>query len=519
MTDPSSPSRSEPAQPLSQTPSQHQRHYVAIDLGAGSGRALLGAVGSGRIDLKEVHRFRYEPRHDRGHLRWDAAALFNGLSAGIRNAHAIASTRGDTLTSIGVDSWGVDYGLLDAEGRLLEDPISYRDSRTERVPEHVFARVSRSEIFARTGIQFLDFNTLYQLVAHVRDGLATEAAHLLLIPDLCHHFLCGTIACERTNASTTQLLDARTADWDTTLFDALHLERDLMPPLIDAGCHLGTLTSARAHTLDVPDHIRIVAPATHDTASAVIGTPLDANWAFVSSGTWSLIGVERQTPLLQPAVAEANFTNERGAFGTIRFLKNVMGLWLLESCRKEWAAAGFTDDLPILLQRVAAAPATAPAGVIYPDNPRFFNPVSMTRELRAALTDSGQPSTFDPVTLTKIILDSLALRYATVLDTIEALTGTAIPGIHIVGGGSQNEYLNQATANAAQRPVLAGPVEATAAGNIIVQAMADETIASIADARAMLRETVKPRRFEPRDAEAWREAAMRYREIEAQARA
>jgi rhamnulokinase len=514
-------------------------HYVAIDLGAGSGRALVGSInsisssggvgsfstgglgareraGAGRrIDLKEVHRFRYEPRYDRGHLRWDSAALLNGLSDGIRNAHAIATTRGAAITSIGVDSWGVDYGLLDADGRLLQDPICYRDARTERVPEQVFARVSRHDLYARTGIQFLQLNTLYQLVANVRDGLPADAAHLLLIPDLCHHFLSGTIACERTNASTTQLLDARTGEWDDSLFEALNLSRarDLMPPLIDAGCHLGTLTPARAAALGVPDRIRIVAPATHDTASAVIGTPLEANWAFVSSGTWSLIGVERQAPLLAPAVADANFTNERGAFGTVRFLKNVMGLWLLESCRKEWAAAGFTEDVSTLLKRVAAVPGFA--GFVDPDDARFFNPVSMTRELRGALSETGQASPFDPVAITKIVLDSLALRYAAILDTIEALTGTAIPGIHIVGGGCQNEYLNQATANAAQRPVLAGPVEATAAGNIIVQAMADETIASIADARAMMRETVRPRRFDPRDADAWREAALRYREVEA----
>jgi rhamnulokinase len=229
-----------------------------------------------------------------------------------------------------------------------------------------------------------------------------------------------------------------------------------------------------------------------------------------------LIGVERPAPpLLAPEVATANFTNERGAFGTIRFLKNVMGLWLLESCRKEWAAAGFAEDLATLLQRVGAIQGFA--GFITPDAARFFNPVSMTRELRAMLMETEQPTSFDPGMLTKIVLDSLALRYAAVLDTIETLTGTAIPGIHIVGGGCLNEYLNQATANAAQRPVLAGPVEATAAGNIIMQAIADGRIETIAEARSMVRETMKPRRYEPRDAAAWREAAVRYRDIEARA--
>jgi rhamnulokinase len=495
--------------------------YVAIDLGAGSGRALVGVVASGRIDLKEVHRFRYEPRHNAGHLRWDAAALFDGISAGIRNAQTVTASQRGAIVSIGVDSWGVDYGLLDADGRLLQDPISYRDYRTEHAPAEVFARVPRAEIFARTGIQFLQLNTLYQLYAHARAGLPSEAAHLLLIPDLCHHFLCGAIGCERTNASTTQLLSAETGEWDDGLFEALELPRHLMPPLIDAGRDLGSLSPARAQAIGVGTgagtggDIRIVAPATHDTASAVLGTPLEDGWAFVSSGTWSLIGVERQRPLLVPEVAEANFTNERGAFGTVRFLKNVMGLWLLESCRKEWAAAGYGDDVRTLLQRVAAVPGFA--GFIYPDAARFFNPVSMTRELRAALTETSQASPFDPVMLTKIILDSLALRYATVLDTIERLTGSPIAGLHIVGGGCLNEYLNQATANAAQRPVVAGPVEATAAGNLIVQAIADGALGSIGEARALMREAVKPRRFEPRDPDVWREATARYREVEARA--
>jgi rhamnulokinase len=496
--------------------------YVAIDLGAGSGRALLGVVNADRIELTEVHRFRYQPRPDAGHLRWNGAALLEGLDAGIRNAQAIVASRGGgaSIASIGVDSWGVDYGLLDAEGRLLQDPISYRDDRTARAVPEVFARIPRAEVFARTGIQMLQLNTLYQLYAHARAGIPAEAAHLLLIPDLCHHYLCGVIACERTNASTTQLLSAETGEWDSGLFDALELPRSLMPPLIDAPHILGILSPARAQALRLDsahaparsEPIRIVAPATHDTASAVIGTPLERGWAFVSSGTWSLIGVERTQPLLDPAVADANFTNERGVFGTVRFLKNVMGLWLLESCRKEWMAAGYQDDMATLLKQVAAIPGFV--GFIHPDAPRFFNPVSMSREVRAALTDTGQPSPADPAPLAKIILDSLALRYASVIETIERLTGSAVPGLHIVGGGCLNAYLNQATANAAQRPVVAGPVEATAAGNIIMQAMADGAIMSIEDARTRMRESVKPRRFEPGDPEAWREARARYRALE-----
>ncbi len=475
--------------------------HVAIDLGAGSGRALVGRVGDGRIDLHEVHRFRYEPRPDgidgRGQLRWNTAELFRGLTTGLRHAQAFSSS----ISSVGVDSWGVDYALLDADGRLLEEPICYRDNRTDAIAAQVFARVPRDELFARTGIQFLKFNTLFQLFAHAQtQGNALDrAAHLLMMPDLCHHFLCGSLAGERTNASTTQLLNAATGNWDDDLFARLALPRTLMPPLIDAGCDLGVLTAIPG------DDVRVIAPATHDTASAVLGTPLEPGWAYISSGTWSLIGVELDAPRLDPAVARANFTNERGAFGTVRFLKNVMGLWLLESCRKEWAAASTADDLSMLLARVAALPGVE--GRIFPDAARFFNPISMTSELRE-LSD-------DPVVVTKIILDSLALRYASILDTIETLTGQPIAGIHIVGGGCLNEYLNQATANAAQRPVLAGPVEATAAGNIIVQAIAQREMASLAEARAIMRDTVKPRRYEPRDAVVWREAMRRYRELEA----
>jgi rhamnulokinase len=376
--------------------------------------------------------------------------------------------------------------------------------------DEVCALVGRAEIFARTGIQLLPFNTIYQLVAHCREGWPARAARLLLIPDLCHHALCGSLVTERTNASTTQLL-ATDGGWDATLFARLGLPRAVMPEFVAAGAELGTLSARHRADLGV-GALRVVAPATHDTASAVAGTPLQPGWAYVSSGTWSLVGVERDGPLVDEAVARANFTNEMGAFGTVRFLKNVMGLWILESCAREWEAAGHPQDVPELLARVEAF--SRPAGLIFPDHPRFFNPASMTAELRASLVETGQPASDDPVALTKVILDSLALRYASVLATLEELTGRAVPGIHIVGGGSLNSYLNQATADAAGRPVLAGPVEATAAGNLLVQAIAGGEIGSLAEGRRLLDRSVRPRRFEPRRPETWAEAARRYREIE-----
>jgi rhamnulokinase len=486
--------------------------HLAIDLGAGSGRAVLGRVDASGLILHETHRFHYPPRRIARHLRWDFDRLVEGIRDGIRRGRAVATELGGRLESIGVDSWGVDYGLLDAEGRLLEDPISYRDERTDGIMGEVGARVSRAEIFARTGVQFLVFNTLYQLIAHTREGLPAGACRLLLIPDLCHHALCGSLVSEHTNASTTQLLDVHEGRWEGTLFERLGLPLALMPEVVAAGTELGTLSRGHQRELGV-GAMRVIAPATHDTASAVAGTPLEPGWAYISSGTWSLIGIERKVPLVSEAVARANFTNEVGAFGTVRFLKNVMGLWILEACRREWEAAGHAHDHEELLERVDAV--SGLAGLVYPDHPRFFNPPSMTAELRASLIETGQPAVDDPVLLTKVILDSLALRYASVLATLEALTGQEVPGIHVVGGGALNSYLNQATADAAGRPVLVGPVEASAAGNLLVQAISCGELPSLADARRLLKDSVRPRRFTPRRGDAWAEAARRYPEIEA----
>jgi rhamnulokinase len=437
------------------------------------------------------------------HLRWDFARVEEGLRAGLHRAGEVAAEEAATIGSVGVDSWGVDYGLLDADGRLLEEPVCYRDGRTAGEMERVFARVSREEIFARTGIQFLQLNTLYQLTAHAREGLPERAASLLLIPDLCHHLLCGSRLGERTNASTTQLLAARSGAWDAELFSRLGLPRRLMPEIVPAGSVLGELR---------PEFglgpVPVIAPATHDTASAVAGAPLEPGWAYVSSGTWSLVGVEREAPLVDLEVLETNFTNEAGAFGTVRLLKNVMGLWLLESCRREWRAG----DIDALLHRVAEV--SGFVGFVFPDAPRFFNPPSVVRELGACLAETGQAVHEDRVLLTKVILDSLALRYASVVRTIERLVGRDVPGIHVVGGGSQNDYLNQATADAARRPVLAGPVEATAIGNLLVQAIAAGEVRDLAEGRRLVAQSAALRRFLPRSEAAWEDAARRYRQLE-----
>jgi rhamnulokinase len=472
---------------------------------------MLGCLSEAGLELTELHRFHYAPTSSEGHLRWPFAKILEGLKAGLLEAQRAAK---GPIESMGVDSWAVDYGLVDDAGRLLGDPIAYRDHRTDGAIERVLRLVTRGEVFERTGIQFLQFNTLFQLHAHALEGLPPGARRLLMIPDLCHHALCGSTRGEYTNASTTQLLDVRTRGWAPDLFARLGLPRALMPELVTPGTPLGELSPMLQGELGLGP-IRVVAPATHDTASAVAATPLEPGWAYVSSGTWSLVGIERHAPLMGDAVARANFTNEGGALGTIRFLKNVMGLWILESCRREWESAGQGSDLDALLQQAAALERSP--GVVFPDDPRFFNPASMSAELQAALAATGQRVPDEPKALARVVLDSLALRYASVVETIESLAGARVPGIHVVGGGSLNDHLNQATADACGRTVLAGPVEATATGNVLLQAIACGRLGSLAEGRELVARGVAPRRFEPRERAGFASLRERYRELEARA--
>jgi rhamnulokinase len=492
--------------------------YIAVDLGAGSGRVFLCGVAPGELLLEEVRRFRYPPSETRGHLRWNLPEIFEEIKKGLRDAGGRARGLGRPVRSVGVDSWGVDYGLVDDAGRLVEDPVCYRDARTRGAMDEVFARVPRAEVFARTGVQFLEFNTLFQLHAHAREGLPRGAARLLLIPDLINFFLTGRAASEYTNATTTQLVNAETGAWDYELLERLELPSRLFAEIVPAGTELGPLRE------DLADELRlggasVVAPATHDTGSAVAGAPLKGGWAYVSSGTWSLVGVERRGALVNREVARHNFTNEGGAYGTTRFLKNVMGLWLLESCRREWQARGHCVDYDTLLGEVEAAASSDAASsgstpLIFPDDPRLFNPPSMLEALAGQLSEGGERMPTEPAAVARMILDSLALRYASVLRTTETLTGERVEGVQIVGGGSLNDYLNQATADATGLAVLAGPSEATVIGNVLVQAITAGRFASLAEARRHVAENVKPEEFTPRRAREWSEAARRYAEIE-----
>ncbi len=486
--------------------------FIAVDLGAGSGRVFLAGVAPGELLLEEVRRFHYPPRKLAGHLRWDAAHIVTEIKAGLREAGERACQLNRPIHSIGVDSWAVDYGLIDARGSLVEDPICYRDERTANAMAQVFAQLPREQLYARTGIQFLNFNTIFQLFAHRQSGLPANAAKLLLMPDLINFQLTGIAVTEYTNATTTQLVNATTRLWDQQLMEQLQLPAELFTEIVAAGTELSELTPDLAEELQLKG-VRVIAPATHDTGSAVAGAPLQTGWAYISSGTWSLVGVELEQPFINAEVARENFTNEGGAFGTIRFLKNVMGLWVLESCRREWQQRGLAVDYDDLLREVEACDDFST--LIYPDDARLFNPQSMIAAIAEQLAETGQTVSDQPYVLAKAILDSLALRYASVIRTIERLTGNSIHGIQIVGGGSQNAYLNQATANATGKPVLAGPVEATVIGNVLVQAVASGRFATLQEARQHVAANVNPRRFDPQPSSAWETAANRFAEIEA----
>lgn len=483
--------------------------YVAIDLGAGSGRVFLADLAENKFLLEEIHRFTYPPRQENGHLRWDFARIFGEIKTGLKKAGDRAGELGRKIYSLGVDSWGVDYGLIDQTGNLLADPVCYRDGRTDGVMEKVFAKAPRAEIFEKTGIQFLNFNTIFQLFAG--NSTQKKAEKLLLLPDLINYFLTGRAASEYTNATTTQLLNAKTREWDFELLEKLGLPAEILPEIIPAGTDLGFLKTEIAEVLNLKD-VRVIAPATHDTGSAVTGTPLQQSEAYISSGTWSLVGVEIDRPLINQEIAKFNFTNEGGAFGTIRFLKNVMGLWIFESCRREWEASDMPTNYETLLSEVEQIEGFC--GFIFPDDERFLNPESMLGAMALQIKENGRSAARNPAVVSKIILDSLAFRYASVIKMIESLTGQIIESVQVVGGGGRNSYLNQMTANACGKKVRAGLTEATVTGNILVQAVSSGRFLDLGEARRYVKENVSLKAFEPQKNAELDAAARDYAEIE-----
>ena len=482
--------------------------YIAVDLGAGSGRVFLAGFDPDELLLEEVHRFRYPPYFDGQYLRWNFRLIFDEVKVGLRLARTRSADLGRSIESIGVDTWAVDYGLVNADGRLVADPVCYRDARTDDAMTRVFEIVPRDEIFEKTGIQFQKFNTLHQIFS---ESDRKNASMLLLLPDLINYMLTGKAVAEFTNATTTQMVNAATGGWDRALLDRLGLPRRLLQDIVPAGERIGTLLPEIADETGVYD-VGVIAPATHDTASAVATAPLTEETAYISSGTWSLIGVERTRPLITQEVSQLNFTNEGGAYGTFRFLKNVMGLWIFESCRKEWETAGRSVEYEALIGD-AAAIRGFPA-FIFPDDERFFDPVSMLEAINTQFSETGQNTLSSPAMITKIIFDSLAFRYATVLRSIESLTGTRLARIEILGGGGRNRYLNQMTSNATGLTVRSGLTEATVIGNALVQAITSKRFASLSAARAYVASKIDFEEVTPQAVPGFDEAEARYLAIE-----
>jgi rhamnulokinase len=472
---------------------------LAFDLGASSGRAVVGRLESGRLIIEEIHRFPNDPVQVGDRLYWDILRLYHEIKQGIVKARQ----RGIEVRSIGIDSWAVDFGLIGANGELIANPYHYRDHHTDGMMEEVFAKHGKASIYAKTGLQFLQFNTMYQLAALVKaDSPALSAADkLLMIPDLLRYFLTGVMKGEYTNASTTQLLGAVERAWDEELVDGIGVRRSQLPDIVQPGTLVGPLTQRVQEELIVGP-IPVVAVAEHDTASAVVAVPaLSPDFAYLSSGTWSLLGTELDRPVLTEQALAWNFTNEGGYGGTYRLLKNIMGLWLVQECKRAWDKAG---DAKGFAELVALAEAATPhASYIDPDDDRFLSPADMPAEIRAYCRETGQPVPESAGAVIRCVLESLALKYRWVLERTERLAEKTFAGLHIVGGGIQNELLCILTANAIRRPVWAGPAEGSAIGNVLVQLIAAGDIPSLAEGRRIVRDSFGVATYEPTEGETW----------------
>lgn len=470
-------------------------HFLAFDLGAESGRAMVGTLDHGVLGVRELHRFANEPVRQNGSLLWDILHLWQEMR------RALEQNGRRRLESIGVDSWGVDYALIGEAGNLLENPYHYRDSRTTGVMEAVFERVSRDRIYAITGIQFLPINTIYQLYAACRatPDLIDAARALVTIPDLLNYWLSGELVSEYTVATTTQFIDARTRTWATRLLEDIDLPTRLLQPLVEPGATIGRLQSSVSAILSGTP---VVAPACHDTASAVASVSASGSTAFLSSGTWSLLGTELCQPVMTARAQALNFTNEGGVCGTTRLLKNIAGLWLLQACRRHWKSQGQDLAYEALIAGAADQP-RAFRSLIDPDYAPFLNPADMPASIASYCRMTGQPEPDSPMAFARAILESLAFKYRAVLESLEELTGCRFNEIRIVGGGARNRLLQQWTADATGRSVTAGPAEATALGNIGMQMIATGAVASLEEARAVIARSFPVERFEPLAADQW----------------
>jgi rhamnulokinase len=488
------------------------RNYLAVDLGAESGRTILGHLDDGRLTLNETHRFSNGPVRLPDGAHWDILRLWSEIKAGI----GISSEKfNQHIDSIGLDTWGVDFALLDSQGALLSNPFYYRDDRTDGMLEEAFKRMSRAEIFSNTGIQFMQINTLYQLLAMAASNspLLDVAKTFVTIPDLFNYWLSGEIANEFTNSTTTQCLDPRKRDWATPVLEAMNIPTRLFGPITESGTPIGVLLPRVADETGTSG-VQIVLPACHDTGSAVVAVPALAenqDFAWISSGTWSIMGAEVQEPSVDDKALESNFTNEGGVFGTWRLSKNIMGLWLIQECKRTWTHRG--EDLSYDEITRLAAEAKPFLAVIDPDDNKFFHAGDMPERIQKYCADSNQVIPQTKGEIIRVALEGIALKYRWVLERLEELTSKHLDPIHIIGGGTKNRLLNQLTADATCRTVVSGPVEATAIGNILMQAIGLKHLDSLAEARGIVRQSFRPEVYEPKQTADWAEAYSRLQKV------
>ncbi len=481
------------------------KYYLAMDFGASSGRGMLGCYDGKKLQLEELYRFENGAvTGEDGHLYWDAERLFGEIVKSL----SLAAERGIQLESIGVDTWGVDYGLLDADGKLMGAPFNYRDSRTEGQMDALFTKVPSDEVFAETGIQFMPINTLFQLYAEREGERLNKADKLLFMPDLFNYLLTGIARCERSIASTSQCYNPQTHDWAKQLLERVGLGHIPWAPLVDSGTVLGPVKEDLAVQTGIGP-VPVVAVTGHDTASAVVAVPAEgADFCYLSSGTWSLMGAELDAPLIDTRSHDLNFTNEIGYDRKVRFLKNITGMWLQQECRRYWQEAG--QDYSWKELEAMAKAAEPFRSVINSDDPVFASPGNMPEKIADWCRANGQPVPEEPGAYIRAIFEGLALRYRWVVERLEALQGHSITALHVVGGGSANALLNQFTASATGKPVLAGPTEATALGNVAVQMLGLGQMADLAAARKLVADSFPTVRYEPEDTEAWTAAAERF---------
>lgn len=483
--------------------------FLAFDLGAESGRVVVGTLAEGRLSLEEIHRFPNEPVEIAGTLHWDILSLHHNVLKGMT---AYVQQFGDTVAGVGLDSWSVDFGLLAADGNLLQNPVHYRDARTEGMVKIAARQLPPERLFQLTGIGINQIHTVFQLLSlrQVDSPVLKVAATFLMIPDLLAYFLTGAKFCERTNASHTQLWDPHTRQWAEQVFTALDLPPDLMPPLIDPGTILGPLRESVSHATGLRE-AAVVAPCTHDTASAVAAVPAPGDdWALLSSGTWSILGALTEQAITSPQAFAARINNEL-ALDSFFVCRNIMGMWLLQQCRLAWEREGHSYSYEELIRLAEQAPPGGP--LVYPDHPSFLAPEDMPSAIREYCAATGQRPPEDVAALTRCILESLALCYRYELEQMAEIVGHEFSVLHVVGGGSLNTLLCQMTAEALGIPVIAGPVEATVMGNVLVQALALGYISSAQEIREVVRASTTLREYEPRHATPRDEQYERYRNL------